>query len=116
MERKWRIPFLGKPGQQVVLTFGSGEFEEGSQSEASTVPVGLMPMPVANAPALGSVRPEPVPLTAGPDHGESAGVPVDFQDFQKLYAKWDAGQLSDSAIRCQYGNTTMELMESQRLC
>ena len=27
----------------------------------------------------------------------------------------NAGQLSDSAIRCQYGNATMELMESQKI-
>ncbi|CAE7687340.1 unnamed protein product [Symbiodinium necroappetens] len=110
--QRWSVPFDPNSGQQVVLKFHklevepeeaggheirAGDHGDSAGSDASTIPA-----------ASGALPREPCQLPA-------CGVPLEFQQFQMVCEQWNAGQLSNDAVKQRFGVDTLELLETQKI-
>ena len=56
-----------------------------------------------------TVRASPAPA------GNHELVPLQFEDFMRLFHRWQAGQVTGEAVVAQFGASTLEMLETQLL-
>ncbi|CAE7794274.1 Clcn7 [Symbiodinium necroappetens] len=107
--QRWSVPFDPHSGQQVVLKFYKSEVEPegvGGRETRTGDPAESAGSDASTIPASGGDLPREVP---------ACGVPLEFQQFQKVYEQWNEGQLSNDAVKQQFGVDTLELLETQKI-
>ena len=107
--RSWSVPFDPQSGHQVVLKFHKAEVDhEGVGGRVTRLgdPAGSAGSEASTIPAFSGGPPHEVP---------ECGVPLEFQQFQKVYEQWNEGQLSNDDVKQQFGMDTLELLETQKI-
>ena len=46
---------------------------------------------------------------------ESCVVPLQFEEFMRLYEQWSAGGISGELVKTKYGPATLEMLETQQM-
>ncbi|CAE7726001.1 pol, partial [Symbiodinium sp. CCMP2456] len=83
--------------------------DQGVDEVASTAETVLVPSATTGCPVQ---RPgqRAAPSSAGGDQG---GVPLEFDDFQRLFDRWREGSISNDEVAEQFGRHTLDLLQTQ---
>eukprot|EP00439_Symbiodinium_sp_Y106_P053385 s1625_g7.t1 len=89
-EQRLRMPLDERGGGQVLLSVVPAMAEDGGDNATT-------------------VRASPAPA------GNPELVPLPFDDFMRLFHRWQAGHVTGEAVVAQYGASTLEMLETQLL-